>query len=268
MGLRRYLNKYIVYPSLDVIDLWSGRRDPLAPPRSKVFTGTGDFKAIGDTHLGYFIRFCDLKPHQRVLEVGSGIGRMAIPLTKYLSADGSYEGFDIVKDGVQWCQKKITKRYPNFRFQLSDIHNTSYNPRGKHQATDYRFPFEDGAFDLVILTSVFTHMLQPEVEHYLHEIARVLKRNGRCFITYFLLNEESLRLIEAGKSVLAFPHVFGSYRTANLRKPEDAAAYDESYLRALYGKTGLRIDEPPQYGSWCGRERYLSMQDVIIATKA
>src|SRR5512134_1058949 len=109
MGLRRYLNKYIVYPSLDVIDLWSGRRDPLAPPRSKVFTGGGDFKEIGETFLGYFIQLCDLKPHQRVLEVVSGIVRMAIPLTKYLGDDVSYEGFYIVNDVVRWCQKKITK---------------------------------------------------------------------------------------------------------------------------------------------------------------
>ncbi len=56
----------------------------------------------------------------------------------------------------------------------------------------------------VLLTSVFTHMLPQDMDNYLSEVARVLKPDGRCLITYFLLNPESLALIDAEESSFNF----------------------------------------------------------------
>ena len=53
--------------------------------------------------LKQFIDLGGLKPEHRVLDIGSGIGRVAIPLTEYLNEKGSYEGFDVVELGVNWC---------------------------------------------------------------------------------------------------------------------------------------------------------------------
>lgn len=64
-----------------------------------------------------------------MLDVGSGIGRMARPLTKFLTS-GSYVGIDIVPRGIEWCQRHITSRYPNFTFQHADVYNKEYNPTG------------------------------------------------------------------------------------------------------------------------------------------
>jgi hypothetical protein len=44
-------------------------------------------------------------------------------------------------------------------------------------------------------------------------------------------------------------------------------AFEENYIRTLYGKYGLRIMEPIHYGSWCGRRNFLSYQDIIVASK-
>ena len=44
--------------------------------------------------------------------------------------------------------------------------------------------------------SVFTHMRRREVANYLSEISRVLKPNGKCYITYFLINEETLGCLD------------------------------------------------------------------------
>lgn len=41
------------------------------------------------------------------MDIGSGIGRTAVPLTKFLNPDARYEGFDVVKKGVKWCNAKI-----------------------------------------------------------------------------------------------------------------------------------------------------------------
>jgi len=41
-----------------------------------------------------------------------------------------------------------------------------------------------------------------------------------------------------------------------------------AFVRALYDKYNLEIKEPIHYGGWCGRETFLSYQDLILAFKA
>ncbi len=120
-------------------------------------------------------------------------------------------------------------------------------------------------FRVVFLTSVFTHMLTADMLRYLPETVRVLKPGGRTLITYFLLNEESRRLQDAGKSSLAFTCRVGGCHSTNREAPEAAVAYEESLVRALYQKHGLEVEEPIRYGSWCGRTDFLSYQDIVVA---
>jgi len=148
--LRRF--KRLVVLPMDGLDLLLGRRRELVPPHYLNFAGDGDFEASGDEFLRYFVELGGLNPAHRVLEVGSGIGRMARPLTKYLRA-GSYEGIDIVPQGIAWCQRNVSEHHPNFRFQLADIRNFMYNPGGTLEAAEYQFPFRAGEFDLIYLTS-------------------------------------------------------------------------------------------------------------------
>lgn len=255
------------YAVADPLEVLLGRRDALTPPNRLLFVGPGDYRKIGEDFLRHFIQLGGLQPGDRVLDVGCGVGRMAVPLTRYLET-GSYEGFDIVPEGIRWCQKAISSRYPNFRFQLADIFNQAYHPKGRLPAREYSFPYESESFDFVFLTSVFTHMLPADVEHYFEEIARALKEGGRCLITYFLLTPESRRLIQAGRSTLDFRYEFGSYMTTDEQVQEYHVAYQEEFVRAFYAKKGLKIVEPIQYGSWCGRETFLDYQDIVVATKA
>lgn len=252
--------------ALDGVDICLGRRGPLVPPRWLNPIGDGSFESVGDEFLHYFVTMCDLKPGARVLDVGCGIGRMARPLTTYLTS-GSYEGFDITPSGIAWCKKNITPRYPQFGFTLADIRNQEYNPRGPVSASDYRFPYKDGEFDFAFLTSVFTHMLPKEVGHYLDELARVLASNGRCLATFFLLNDEARRQIAIGKSSLELRHAISGCWTTNLRVPETAVGYDEQDVLRLLHSSGF-ILEATAYGKWCGRELYHSYQDILIFRRA
>jgi ubiquinone/menaquinone biosynthesis C-methylase UbiE len=248
-----------------------GRRASMVPPTRLMYDGPRSiltFKKNGEEFLRCYIEFCDLKPNEKILDVGSGIGRKTIPLTKYLDEKGRYEGFDIFKQGIDWCRERISKKYTNFHFQLADVSNNLYNPEGKYKASEYRFPFEDESFDFVVLGSVFTHMLPEDMENYSYEIARVLKKDGRCLITYFLINRESLELVNAKKSSLDFSYDLGKFRTVDANKPELAVGYDESFILNLYDKYGLKIKGPIHYGSWCGRREFLSYQDIVIAIKA
>lgn len=239
----------------------------MVPPSSMIFVGDGEFELIGKEFKSYFVGLGNLRPHHRVLDVGCGIGRMAIPLTDYLSPEGGYWGFDIVPSGIEWCRGRISAQHPHFHFQHCDVFNQHYNKEGKVRAEEFRFPFEDGFFDFAYLTSVFTHMRPAAMENYLGEVARVLKPGGKCLITFFLLNRESADLILAGRSAFAFQHIVDDCLVANANDPEAAIAYKEQIVRQAFARRELRIDLPIHYGSWCKRDSYLSFQDIIIATK-
>jgi SAM-dependent methyltransferase len=261
----------VFYLACDAIDTLLGRRDPLIPPRRLMFEGPRDisvFKQNGEEFLRYYIELCNLRPDAKILDVGCGIGRKTIPLTRYLNGEATYEGFDIVKAGLDWCVEHISAKYPNFHFHLADLFNPHYNSSGKYKADEYKFPFQSGHFDFTAIGSVFTHMLPDGVDNYLGEVARVLKKEGKCLATFFLWNDEARELTKNGRSALSFSYESDRFRTINPRVPEDTVCYEESFVMVLYKKHGLAIDEPIRYGSWCGRRNFLSYQDIIVATKA
>jgi SAM-dependent methyltransferase len=240
--------------------------EQLIPPESMDFVG-GNFRAIGKQFLGYFTNLCGLRQHERVLDVGCGIGRMAVPLLEYLDARGSYEGFDIVPAGIDWCRERITPRFPNFRFQVADIQNRHYNPAGTCRSDQYRFPYADKSFDFAILASVFTHMLPAAVERYTAELARVLKPGGRALVTMFLLNPESLVAVEQGKTAPALGHRFGTCRVYDADDPEFAIAYPEQDALAMFARHKLPARAPLYYGNWCGRQGAIGYQDILVVSK-
>lgn len=263
----RPIARNVYLTAVELVDRLPHRRNSLYPLAPLDFVGGGDYETTGREFLKHHIEIAGLRPDESILDVGCGIGRMAAPLTSYLSIKGQYDGFDIVKRGVRWATHHITRQFPNFRFHHVDVYNQLYNAVGKVKASEYQFPFADNSFDYVFLTSVFTHMLPTDVEHYLSEIGRVLKSGGRALITYFLLNDESLQLLESGKSAIKFVPYLSNCRTERLDNPTCAIAYDEAHVRQSHAAVGLSITEPIYYGSWSGREKYTSYQDITLSTK-
>ncbi len=263
----RFLARCLYYLPADLYEGLSGQRDAMVPPRGLIYTGSGDFRAQGEMMLRYFVELAGLQPHHRVLDVGSGMGRIAAPLAKYLDDRGSYEGFDVVEMGVRWCEKAIGSRYPNFRFQYIGLDNSLYRTGGAN-AADFRFPYPDEGFDLVVLISVFTHMLPDEVANYLREIQRVLRPGGCCFATFFLWNEEAATLVR-NNAHFNFPYDRGHYRLMDEQVQAANVAFDESYLaQNMIRAAGLRVEEA-FYGFWAGREKEgcKDFQDILVLKK-
>lgn len=244
---------------------------PVPPPGflvEQLGIGGGDFDLIGRQFVEYLRDNCDIRDGASVLDVGCGLGRIAVPLAQHLGSDGTYRGMDISGEAIAWCRKTITPMFPNFVFQASDIYNAAYNPTGRMSAARFTFPYSDGAFTCVFATSVFTHMQTAELKGYLQQIARVLRPTGKCLLTFFLLNEESTRLIREGKSQFPFAHELRGCWTTDKAVPESAIAYAEPDLRRMLTDAGLDVVEPIRYGSWCGRDKYTSGQDMVIARRA
>ncbi|MEP7117106.1 MAG: class I SAM-dependent methyltransferase [Acidobacteriota bacterium] len=266
MWMRRALRAPLLR-TIDVFESAFGLTDPLVPPRAVRFVGSGDFRRIGEQYAALFQQHGHIGHDSVVLDIGSGIGRMAGPLTRVIGPGGRYEGFDIVASGVEWCQQHITPRYPQFRFQLADVHNPVYHPGGRQQAHEYRFPFPDATFDFVFATSVFTHMLSRDVARYLAEIARVLRPGGRSLLTWFVIDDGVRQRSAAGQAEFAFAHRHDGCFVEIADRPEEAVGYEVSELRQLYQQAGLQVIDPILYGQWSGRSDFTDHQDIVLAAR-
>jgi ubiquinone/menaquinone biosynthesis C-methylase UbiE len=245
------------------------RRDEagLMPPRRLSFVGRGDFERTGNEYLRHFQELGGLRPGDRVLDRGCGIGRMAIPLLGYLDESGSYAGFDVGRAMIRWCQREISACRPDFEFAWAPVYNQKYNPFGTVSAAAFRFPYEDASFDFVFATSLFTHLVREETEHYLRETARVLRPGGTCLLTFFALDEQAEREVAAGRASFDFSHPIEGGFTTDPSQPEEAIAFRAGDLREMLAQAGLELQEPIRFGLWSNHEDGPAGQDIVIARR-
>ncbi len=264
-NLRRYA-RAIGFRVLDGVDVLTRREKPSLPPRRlRHLAGGGDYQVVS-RHLTELMRMVGgLSPTARVLDVGSGTGRVALGLTRYLS-DGTYDGIEIVRPAVQWCQRVFSREHPNFCFHHLDVRNGLYNPKGGIEPTEVEFPFAADSFDFAILTSVFTHLTRATVDRYLAEVARVLALGGRAAATFFLLNAESLARLDRGEGTIRLIYVLDDTgaMVADPNVPEFAIGHPEDEILANVKKYGFEVIGPVHYGTWCGRASGQTYQDLLV----
>lgn len=266
-GLRFWVRRLWYFPH-DLVFHYLNPNRPLMPPKGLIFVGSGDFIGQGERFLKHFVELGGLQPHHQVLDVGCGIGRMAIPLTRYLNPEkGRYEGFDIMPVGINWCQQNISAKHEHFRFRLVALYNDLYKTDAAEDGRNFRFPYNDNHFNFSFLTSVFTHMLPEETENYLNEIARVLQPGGRCFATFFVLDEAAEAQIKLGKASFDFSYDMGEYRLLDLQAKAGNVAYKADWLAEKIQAAGLqtRAFYP---GVWRGTADAKDFQDIYILEKS
>ena len=218
--------------------------------------GAGDFAQVGEEFLGHLVELCGLRPGERVLDAGCGIGRLARPLSAYLGRGGSYAGFDVDAGAIAWCHEHYAD-VPGFAFAHADLRNRRYNPRGAADPLAFRFPYEDGAFDVAVMASLLTHLVAEEARHYLAEARRVLAPGGRLLASVFLLDGA------APAPALAFGAPVGGMALADPSMPEEAVAYERAWLDGALDAAGLRLDAVHP-GTWRGQAGR-SFQDLVVA---
>lgn len=199
-------------------------------------------------------------PGLDIVDVGCGCGRLATQLAPYLKDDATYVGFDTWGVGVAWASEAVTPRYPRFSFQQL---TRSGARKGEGYVGEHAcpLPVPDASFDLVVASSLLTHLTFAAARGYLAEFRRVLRPFGRAYVTFFLLDGEAERLL-SGVKLRRDEH--GGYFTHR--------AFFDSYFRdeavdRMVQEAGL---EPvlKRYGHWRGdrytRRRPIGAQDLLV----
>lgn len=262
--------KFLLCSAVDLFDATFKPRDRLMPPaRLRVRVGCfrnflfpSRYRAVGAEFARHLQDIAGLKPGGAILDLGCGCGLAASALTDF--GLERYEGVDPDREAIEWCRSHIASRFDRFRFQFADLYNGYYNPRGALKPAEWRFPFAEAAFDVVLLKSVLTHMLRADMEHYLREIARVLRPGGRCLATLYILNEESLRRMAAGGCDFTLAAAIDGGRAFRADLPEYIVAWDEKTVHQAAARAGLAVRQPVRYGAWCGRAGAHSYQDMLV----
>jgi len=216
--------------------------------------------------------YSGLKPDHNVLDVGSGIGRVALPLTQYLNPTSHYIGIEIIFDPVSWCYENIHTRYPNFEFKHVNAENPYYND-SKIKQTKLDLPVEENYADFIFMNSVFTHLHPEDSQYYVRELSKKIKIGGLFWCTWFIIDDESTALMEEGMSrydMLWTSDEIAYYPTSE--KSTVCVGYRLSFIESIMAENGFVLERPVDMGGWCGRKPRSNTksiaQDVFLFRKS
>jgi SAM-dependent methyltransferase len=171
-----------------------------------------------------------VKANSEVVEIGCGCGRIAHPLREDWFK-GTYVGIDIDTELLDWC----SSHFPSDKFSFMSSPHTSatYSGHAVSENTSFAFP-NSWRKDFVYSTSLYTHLLEPELINYTRESYKILRDGGTMCMSLFCLDS-----VEKGGR-WTFQHKIGEAYVENLKYPEAAVAYTKQYITNLCHSVGFR----------------------------
>ncbi len=156
----------------------------------------------------------EVRPGQKLLDVGCGTGSLAIVAKAKLGPDGEVHGIDAAPEMIEVARRKADNAGTDVRFQVGLIED---------------IPFPDDQFDVALSTFMLHHLPDDLKRKGFAEIYRVLKPGGRFATVDF--GAPSSSMISHLMML-----IFGHSRTQS-NVPE---------LMAMIGDTGFREVEAVQ----------------------
>lgn len=164
------------------------------------------------------LRLLDLQPGDVALDAGCGRGELAAQMAARCR---EVQAIDIAANAFDPQYRAL----PNVRFQAMEVEQLA---------------FPDGSFDKVVTVEMLEHLIAPE--RALAELRRVLKRDGRCIMTYPTINRTLVKHLKLGRPVPISEHLNEwSYRelvaavgiAGFVVEKVEGIAYDFGYLLGL-----------------------------------
>src|SRR5262245_4334314 len=160
------------------------------PARTQTFWSAGDYDRLASyasaAEAAYLFRFAGVKGGDRVLDVGTGSGIVAIVAAQH-GAQAT---------GVDPTPELLVKARENARI-------AGYEDIAWHDGAAEALPFPDASFDVVL--SQFAHMFTGRPEIAAREMTRVLKPGGRMAFAAWTPDGLGARLMELGARYLPHP---------------------------------------------------------------
>jgi SAM-dependent methyltransferase len=168
--------------------------------------------------------------YRSFLDFGCGCGRSARRLALQLPKPENYVGIDLHRGMVSWCQRELQPLVDGFRFEHHNVFSPCLNP-DRTLPWAAPFPVEDRSISLIEATSVFTHLIEGQAEHYLDEVARVLTDDGMLMATFFMFDKQMAPFLQDNQNALY----------CNPLDPTNAVIYDRDWLRGAVAERGMSI---------------------------
>jgi SAM-dependent methyltransferase len=203
---------------------------------SRVFSNQPFYLRSAESFWLNYMSIGAVKSNSTIVDIGCGCGRFAHHMRDFdyqgIRFTGRYIGVDIDPEMLQWCRNHFDA--DRFQFLQSTHASKSYNQTGGNIG-GYTLPIADGTVDFVFSTSLFSHLLEPELRNYLKESLRVMKRGATIVMSFFCLDYPPPTY--GGRHT--FSHRIGNAAVESLKVPEAAVAYTESFMVALAGEVGF-----------------------------
>lgn len=269
--------RQVLHATYDGLDRALRTADPLVPPRAinpniglipRRGAYAAEFMASGQRIADMLVAYADLKPDDRVLDIGCGIGRVARALTTLLSPTGRYRGFDVDPQAVTWCRRAY-RSFDNFCFDHAPVGYVNVRGRAPLRGEEFVFPYTDASFDLAFSVSVYTHLSRAITDHYLSETSRILRAGGMCVNTFFVVDEFAAQAMQAGRADRSYVSQGEGAYLCDPGNPNLGIGFSPDVITALHGAHSLSVVPPWRLGSWSGRNlQSFVYQDVVVAKKA
>ncbi len=201
------------------------------PPLELMKSVGSDDESFFDNPTGELTFLDEIPPekYERIFDFGCGCGRIARKLMcQKENRPKHYVGIDLFDKSIKWCAANLTKIDKNYTFLHHDVFNAQFNP--KCRLAIKAFP-TSAKYSLVNAHSVFTHIIENQIEYYLSESARVLEEDGIFRATWFLFDKKGFPMMQEFQNCLYI-------------NPDDltnATIYDYNYIQQKYAEQGLVI---------------------------
>jgi ubiquinone/menaquinone biosynthesis methyltransferase len=122
------------------------------------------------------VQLAQLKPGDKVLEVGCGTGNLTIAAKKQVGQSGEVIGIDIAPEMITVATRKAARKKVDIKLVTASIE---------------KIPFDDNTFDYVLCSFMIHHMPEYVRLNGIKEVYRVLKPGGHLFVLDFTLPEKT-----------------------------------------------------------------------------
>jgi SAM-dependent methyltransferase len=189
----------------------------------------------------------------RIVDIGCGLGRLATGMLAEIG-DVQYLGIDANEDFVRWCKENIERYHPTFQFVHLDMANELYNPAGTLDGSELRLPVDDASADIVYLWGVFTNMVPEHVEAYVGEIGRILRSQGRCFLTACVEDDvPSVTINPTG------------YMPFGCNTPLAVVRFSRQWLFSTFQQHGLQVEDFRYHGTMFPKQSEIYLVKAVEA---